>query len=136
MAEQWTIGNETEWGVFNACFVYIAGTQSSVAQVYGIPAHTKLADVEADERYAEGLGRARLIAAAPDLLEALIAVNALVAEGAATGFNPNSGTWAERLFLSNQATSNALIKAMGGKEWQAALDAFNAKATNEKGGGT
>jgi len=56
---------------------------------------------------------ARLIAAAPDLFEALLAVNVLISEGAAQGFRWDIGDWAERLFHSQQATSAALKKAAG-----------------------
>lgn len=58
---------------------------------------------------------ARLIAAAPDLLTALQAVNKLIAEAAATGFNWQSGDWPEKLFNSQQATSTAIEKATGAK---------------------
>jgi hypothetical protein len=56
---------------------------------------------------------AKLIAAAPDLLAALKAVNKLIAEAAMTGFNYLDGDWAERLFTSQQATSAAIRKAEG-----------------------
>lgn len=52
-----------------------------------------------------------LIASAPDLLEALKAVNKLISEAAMTGFNWRDGDWAERLFFSQQATSAAIKKA-------------------------
>lgn len=54
---------------------------------------------------------ARLICAAPDLYEALSAVNKLISEGAVTGFNWQDGDWAQRLFESQQTTSRALAKA-------------------------
>ncbi|GJE77214.1 hypothetical protein [Methylorubrum suomiense] len=56
---------------------------------------------------------ARLIAASPEMLEALIAVNRLISEAAMTGFNCHDGDWAERLFFSQQATSGAIRKALG-----------------------
>lgn len=56
---------------------------------------------------------ARLIAAAPDLYAALEIVNKLIAEAATTGFNWKDGDWADRLFYSQQQTSNALFKARG-----------------------
>jgi hypothetical protein len=60
-----------------------------------------------------GPANARLIAAAPEMFEALLAVNKLIAEGALTGFNCKDGDWAERLFTSQQDTSRALAKAKG-----------------------
>lgn len=54
---------------------------------------------------------ARLIAAAPDLLDALRNVNQLISEAALTGFNCHDGDWAERLFHSQQATSAAIKRA-------------------------
>lgn len=39
---------------------------------------------------------------------ALVAVRAIITEGAATGFNCKDGDWAERLFAS-QATSHAVL---------------------------
>jgi hypothetical protein len=52
-----------------------------------------------------------LIAAAPDMLEALLHVRKIIAEGALTGFNCHDGDWAERLFASQQMTSVAVEKA-------------------------
>ncbi len=51
-----------------------------------------------------------------EMEDALKAVNKLVAEGAATGFNCHEGTWAEDLFYSQQATSSALKRAKKEKE--------------------
>ena len=56
---------------------------------------------------------ARLIAAAPELYEALERTNGLVAEAAMTGFNFHDGNWAERLFENQATISNALRKARG-----------------------
>ena len=56
---------------------------------------------------------ARLIAAAPDLLEALESVRHIIAEAAVTGFNYKDGDWPERLYESQQATSRAIAKAKG-----------------------
>lgn len=61
--------------------------------------------------YEESRANARLIAAAPDLAEALHNVHSIICEGAKEGFNPLKGDWAERLFSSNQKTSDALLKA-------------------------
>lgn len=54
-----------------------------------------------------------LIAAAPDLLEALLNVRKLISEAAATGFNYKDGDWPERLYFSQQETSAAIDKARG-----------------------
>lgn len=53
----------------------------------------------------------RLIAAAPDMLEALQNVQKLISEAAMTGFNCKDGDWAERLFFSQQMTSKSIAKA-------------------------
>lgn len=54
---------------------------------------------------------ARLIAAAPAMLAALRNVQKLISEAAMTGFNCHDGNWAERLFFSQQMTSDAISKA-------------------------
>lgn len=54
---------------YNACTIFADADSESIATVYGIPIHTQVGDVS--ERYAEGMANARLIAASPDLLEAL-----------------------------------------------------------------
>lgn len=54
---------------------------------------------------------ARLIAAAPDMLEALRNVQQIIAAAAMVGFNCHDGDWADRLFLSQQKTSAAIKKA-------------------------
>ena len=54
---------------------------------------------------------ARLIAAAPDLLEALIVTRSLVSEGAIDGFTDHG--WMERLFLNQRSLSAAIAKAEG-----------------------
>lgn len=56
---------------------------------------------------------ARLIAAAPEMLAALLNVRKLISEAALTGFNYLEGDWPERLFASQAATSNAIRKATG-----------------------
>lgn len=53
----------------------------------------------------------RLIAAAPEMLDALRNVQKLISEAAMTGFNCKDGDWAERLFFSQQKTSAAIEKA-------------------------
>lgn len=59
------------------------------------------------------LANARLIASAPDLLDALLNVRKLISEAAMTGFNWKDGDWADRLFFSQQKTSAAIDKAKG-----------------------
>ena len=49
----------------------------AIASVYGIPMHTSVDDV--GDRYRVGMANARLIASAPDLLEALVACHAALA---------------------------------------------------------
>lgn len=61
----------------------------------------------------EGIANARLIAAAPDLLEAVLETRKLVSEAAMTGFNFADGDWAERLFLNQGRLSAAIAKAEG-----------------------
>ncbi len=49
--------------------------QNAVAQVYGIPKHTTVEEASlAGDQWREGLANARLIAAAPELLETLRAI--------------------------------------------------------------
>ena len=56
----------------NAAYIY-AGDEA-VASVYGIPLHTRVSDVQT-EKFANGMANARLIAAAPDMFEALRAIH-------------------------------------------------------------
>lgn len=65
---------------------------------------------EAEEREAAA-ETARLNAAAPDMLAALLNVRKLISEAAMTGFNCHDGDWAERLFASQATTSAAIDKA-------------------------
>ncbi len=65
----WVVGTKTEFGTHNANMIFDS-QDGSVAMVYGLPSNTMLEKMD-EERYAEGKARARLIAAAPDLLEAL-----------------------------------------------------------------
>ena len=66
----------------NVCHVYDrSGTGDEaryddrpIAHVYGLPSHKTVEDIEDDEECAEGLANARLIAAAPAMLEALKAL--------------------------------------------------------------
>ncbi len=64
-------------------------------------------------RQGETESNARLLAAAPDLLQALENVRLLISEAAQTGFNYKDGDWAEKLFLSQQKSSAAIRKAIG-----------------------
>ena len=68
----WMVGVSSKYGTNNANIIFSNGGESSVATVYGLPMNTKLEEV--DSHYAEGLANARLIAAAPDMLEALCAL--------------------------------------------------------------
>lgn len=61
----------------------------------------------------KAVATARLIAAAPDLLDALLNVRKLISEAAATGFNYKDGDWPGRLYFSQQKTSAAIEKANG-----------------------
>jgi hypothetical protein len=61
----WQVGNKGH----NANIVYSG--DSGIADVYGIYQHTSLEEILLDKKCAEGLANARLIAAAPELLEAL-----------------------------------------------------------------
>lgn len=56
---------------------------------------------------------AALIEAAPQMLDALLNVRKLISEAAITGFNCHDGDWADRLFASQQKTSNAIASATG-----------------------
>lgn len=60
---------------------------------------------------AESIANAQLISAAPDMLAALRNVQKLISEAAMTGFNWKDGDWADRLFFSQQVTSEAIRKA-------------------------
>jgi hypothetical protein len=62
----------------------------------------------------EAKANMHLIAAAPDMLAALLATRALVSEAAQTGFNYATGDWAERLY-ANQASLSAAISRAEGK---------------------
>lgn len=57
---------------------------------------------------------ARLIAAAPDILEALECVRSIIREGLEVGLNPLYGDWADRLFESQGITGKAIRKAKEG----------------------
>ena len=61
----WAIGRDG----YNPDKIY--ADQDTVAAVFGLPLHSTIGDVRGDNRWAQGLANARLIAAAPDLLAAL-----------------------------------------------------------------
>ncbi len=61
----------------------------------------------------DAAANARLIAAAPKMLNALRNVQKIITEAAWTGFNCHDGDWPERLFASQQVTSDALKDATG-----------------------
>lgn len=54
---------------------------------------------------------ANLIAAAPDMYEALVHIREIIMDGAQEGFNPLAGDWADRLFKSQWLSSQAVKKA-------------------------
>ena len=68
-------------------------------------------DILCDEDYPTKLADATLIAAAPNMLDALRNVQKLISEAAMTGFNCHNGDWADRLFFSQQKTSTAIDTA-------------------------
>ncbi len=65
----WVVGTKTEYGTYNANMIFDS-QDGAVAMVYGLPSNTMLEKMD-EERYSESKARARLIAAAPDLLEVL-----------------------------------------------------------------
>jgi hypothetical protein len=66
---QWVVGSKSEYGTYNANMIFDS-QGGSVAMVYGLPSNTMLEKMNG-EQYADGKARANLIAAAPDLMEAL-----------------------------------------------------------------
>lgn len=68
---KWQIGIKGDYGTYNACQIYNE-SENGVAYVYGIAQNRMLEDLEESDM--EGLRNARLIAAAPELLDALIEV--------------------------------------------------------------
>lgn len=67
-----------------------------------------------EELAEEAQANARLIAAAPDMLEALEYTRNIIREGLEVGFNPLHGDWADRLFESQGMTTKAIKKAKEG----------------------
>lgn len=70
----WRVGDKNGYNanaIFHAEPTRYEGEEGSVCAVYGIPLNTTLQKVIASGRYEQGLANARLIASAPQLLEAL-----------------------------------------------------------------
>lgn len=67
----WVIGRDG----YNPDKIY--ADQDTVAAVFGLPLHSTIGDVRGDNKWAQGLANARLIAAAPELLEVLILMTEL-----------------------------------------------------------
>jgi hypothetical protein len=59
---------------------------------------------------------ARLMAAAPELLAAILLVREIIKDASATGFNCRDGDWAERLYASQAQTFAAVAKAIAGRQ--------------------
>lgn len=98
----WRVGDRhTENGVYSADGRLVANT------------HSLQSNSGWEAIAAENDANARLIAAAPDMLEALKAVNKLISEGAEHGMSPFENDFAERLFKSQQKTFAAIAKAEG-----------------------
>ena len=85
----------------------VAGEKDNVCDVFPFGSLPGRRDRKLEHHKAN----AALIAAAPDLLEALINVRKIITEGALTGFNYKDGDWAPRLFNSQHTTSSAIAKA-------------------------
>lgn len=66
-----------------------------------------------DDAYEQWKKAERVRNAAPQMLEALEKIRAIITEGALVGFQPLEGDWAERLFLSQQESAKA-VEAAGG----------------------
>lgn len=96
----WQVGDRhTQNGVYSAGGRLIANTHSLQSN-----SGWEAIAVEND-------ANARLISAAPDMLEALREVNALISEGAEHGFQPLVDDFAERIFASQRKTYAAISKA-------------------------
>jgi hypothetical protein len=65
----WFIGTPSTYATYNANKVN--AEKVGICEVYGIPLHSSLEEVEKDKRSAKGLAHARLLAAAPSMAEAL-----------------------------------------------------------------
>lgn len=106
----WVAGEFNEYGGYDMMF---SGIQVGPAHLdgnrYGQSSCATIDEIGKARMVAD----AHLIAAAPELYEALKAVNELIAEGAMQGMRYDVDNWGERLFESQQATSAALAKARG-----------------------
>lgn len=67
----WTVGMTGEYGTLNPNIIYVNDSSESVCQVYEVPLHTSLEEIEHSGTWDVGLANARLIAASPDLLDVL-----------------------------------------------------------------
>ena len=73
----WSLGTRDG---FNVCTVHEG--KEGVASVFGLPINCRVDDPDlADPMWAKGLERGRLIAAAPDMFEALSKIKALTEPG-------------------------------------------------------
>lgn len=108
----------TDQGRTQAVSAYTAGPwklSHSGQQIHG-PRGQWIAIIKCESCPAHEAGNAALIAGAPDLLEALMKVRAIIVDAAMTGFNCHEGDWAERLFASQADSAAAVRKACPGAE--------------------
>src|SRR5262249_620705 len=102
----WTVGQAGEHGTFNPNIIFTEDG-SSICQMYGVPMHVQLEEIEpgGNRETQEGLANARLVAGAPDMLDALFEIRQV---------------WA--LYLMNSGTGRAI-----GKICQTAIEKAGAK---------
>lgn len=70
--------NDGSTQTFGPDGVFSADGEESICQVYGIYSNTRLEEIKNDPRVQKGIANARLIAAAPELLAALEAVQGTI----------------------------------------------------------